>query len=325
MARRRYISTTTSTDKTVNKLATKHGDFAALLYVLMIPHAEDDGTLTGDPEELLAVVLPMRRDKDESDVAEALAAMSALGLITWDRERDLILFPAESFYRYQTYIKPVNRRGFTTDGTEEVKQSAQDSEQQRGTPQNAASLPLPHSLPLPLPVSVVQTQDSNQHFPPAEQGGARLPESAPIPENIPKASPHSKVVVRNSKWEWLRRVRSDIAPLAEIFEHEFYCNYPRKESPEAAFKAFLKLKDRWSPGLKVEIMAGLQRYRASPQWRDPTKIPHPATWITQRRWEGDPPDEGPPGPSRNGTGYHPPPVGSTAKSTMYPEFRPEDD
>ncbi len=81
MARRRYVSTTISQDTRVNKLAMQYGDFAALLYTWMIPHAADDATLPGDPEELLYQVLPGRRDKTEDDVRSALDGMAALGLI----------------------------------------------------------------------------------------------------------------------------------------------------------------------------------------------------------------------------------------------------
>ena len=45
MSRRRYISTSMSIDKRLNKLAVEAGDFAALLYTWMIPHAADDTTI----------------------------------------------------------------------------------------------------------------------------------------------------------------------------------------------------------------------------------------------------------------------------------------
>lgn len=123
MARRRYLSTEISIDKAVNRLAREHGDFAALLYTWMIPHAEDDATLTGDPEELMLSVVPGRRDKDVADVEAALAAMHDLGLIIWHREAKIVEFPPASFYKYQTYIPKGKRR------------SAPISDDQRETPQ----------------------------------------------------------------------------------------------------------------------------------------------------------------------------------------------
>lgn len=81
MSRRRYVSTDISTDKAVNRLATQHGDFAALFYTWLIPHAEDDATFPADPEELLMKVCPGRRDKEIADIQGAIEAMLELGLI----------------------------------------------------------------------------------------------------------------------------------------------------------------------------------------------------------------------------------------------------
>lgn len=147
MARRRYLSTNISKDKLVNRLATEHGDFAALLYTWMVPHAEDDTTLTADPEELLYEVMPARRDKSIPDVQAALDAMLDLGLI----ERvgaDRIGFPCESFYRYQSYISEERRRkpessavhqdstGYAAD----QRATAQNAAEPRDIPQNSVSV-----------------------------------------------------------------------------------------------------------------------------------------------------------------------------------------
>lgn len=110
MARRRYISTQISLDAAVDKLAQEYGDFAALLYTWMVPHAEDDATITGDPDELMFTVIPRRRDKTIEDVVAALEGMEKVGLIKWDRENKIIYFPPESFYRYQSYIREDKRR-----------------------------------------------------------------------------------------------------------------------------------------------------------------------------------------------------------------------
>lgn len=99
MARKRYLSTDVSKDKLVNRLAVEAGDFAALLYTWMIPHAGDDGTVEGDPEELLLVAMPGRRDKEPEDVANALGAMDRIGLIRWDRERGVAHFPEDQWLR----------------------------------------------------------------------------------------------------------------------------------------------------------------------------------------------------------------------------------
>lgn len=108
MSRRRSLSTEISLDAKVNRLAREHGDFAALLYTWMIPHAEEDATLKGSPEELLALVCPLRRDKEPEDLDEALWAMDESGLVCWDGER--VWFPPDTFYKYQTQIEQARRR-----------------------------------------------------------------------------------------------------------------------------------------------------------------------------------------------------------------------
>lgn len=104
MARRRYVSTEISIDKEVNKLAIQYGDFAALLYTWMIPHAEDNCLITSDPYELLNKVVPGRRDKTEEDVQEAIAGMIKFKLITVTEDGRTLKFKAKSFYKYQSYI-----------------------------------------------------------------------------------------------------------------------------------------------------------------------------------------------------------------------------
>lgn len=128
MSRRRYISTEMSTDSRINRLAATGGDFAVLMYTWLIPHAKDDGTVRGDPEELLLQVFPGRRDKDASDVITALRQMETLKLVVWNAVANTVTFPAETFYRHQTYIKPANRRG-----------SENNAAKRRETPQNTGT------------------------------------------------------------------------------------------------------------------------------------------------------------------------------------------
>lgn len=157
MARRRYLSTQISVDKAFNRLAMEAGDFAALLYTLMIPHAGDDGRLTSDPEELLMMVCPGRRDKTPQDASSALLAMEALGLI-W-MEGSFVAFPPASFYKYQTYIRAENRR-IEAENAEDQQPTPQNAEERRESPQNAAS-PSPSPSP-PVPPSPSHSNTQNQ-------------------------------------------------------------------------------------------------------------------------------------------------------------------
>lgn len=127
MSRRRYLSTEISLDPSVDEVA-QQSDFAALLYTWMIPHASDDATITGELKKLVGLVIPHRRDKSLSDVSEALALLEGCGLLLWDRETKTIYLPADSFYRYQSYIKADNRR-----------KMPDNSGKRRKTPENASS------------------------------------------------------------------------------------------------------------------------------------------------------------------------------------------
>lgn len=212
MSRRRYISTDVSLDKRLNWLATQHGDFAALLYTWMVPHAGDDGTLNGDLDEFIAAVIPMRREKSREEVQEALFAMCALKLITWDGKT--IYFPVESFYRYQTYVKAENRRGHDVPmvPSEECRPTAENAEERRETPQNAASFSVSLSSSLSSSVSPSVT--------PSGSGGK--PPRARKPELVPLTDEERQQLI--AKWRQELPHIEDVIDLA--LEHEAHLKYP---------------------------------------------------------------------------------------------------
>lgn len=185
MARRRYLTSDISTDKRVNDLARTAGDFAALLYTWMIPHAADDATLPGDPEELLMRVCPGRRDKEPDDVAAALAAMDALGLIAWDRAASIVRFP-DSFYRHQTYITE-KRRG-SAQPSAPAEGCGETAANQRTSAQNAASR---------APASFSSSSSVSSSVSPSGEDarGARAePAAVPPPVRaVPKSKPRSRI------------------------------------------------------------------------------------------------------------------------------------
>ena len=153
MSRRRYISTDISIDGQITRLGMKYGDTPVLLYTWMIPHADDDGSITADSLELLNTVWPGRRDKTEEDILACLEQLVEFHLILWDQVKKRAYFPVKSFYKYQTYIKPENRRkhdpvSFSEDqrgsaqNTDNQRETPEISEGQRGSAQNTASLSL---------------------------------------------------------------------------------------------------------------------------------------------------------------------------------------
>ena len=63
----------------------------------------------------------------------------------------------------------------------------------------------------------------------------------------------------------------------------FWKDYPRKVGKGAAYA-------RWrskNPPLDA-VLAALKVQKRCEQWQDITLIPHPETWLNQRRWEDDP-------------------------------------
>lgn len=67
----------------------------------------------------------------------------------------------------------------------------------------------------------------------------------------------------------------------------FWKAYPRKENPVKARVAFEKAGI--TSGMLPAIFEWLDLAKRSEQWQKKDKIPHPATWLNQRRWLGDPP------------------------------------
>lgn len=156
MSRRRYISTKLSQDSKINKLAMTAGDFAAMLYTWLIPHAEDDARVYGDIEEIMMMVIPGRRDKTPEDVTSALLAMEELGLIIWNQEEHYIEFPPEKFYSYQTYITENRRQCRSTPDPERT--SPNNAANQRKSAQNASSFKVSSSSSVSSSVRDMATQ-----------------------------------------------------------------------------------------------------------------------------------------------------------------------
>ena len=85
--------------------------------------------------------------------------------------------------------------------------------------------------------------------------------------------------------------KPDITPdltALEAFEQVFWPQYPRKIAKHEARKAWLKLKLADDDQSTLDhIMRGLEHYIAHewPELVSTRFIPHPATWLNQRRWE----------------------------------------
>ena len=81
------------------------------------------------------------------------------------------------------------------------------------------------------------------------------------------------------------RTRTEKVRLMKARFDRFWASYPRHTAKQGAEKAFLKLNP--DDALLDTMLAAIDRQRASPQWRDPQYIPHPATWLNGHRWEDE--------------------------------------
>lgn len=87
--------------------------------------------------------------------------------------------------------------------------------------------------------------------------------------------------------------------LSEIGDFEsFWKVYPRKTAKAVAKKSWAKLNP--DADTMIAIFKALEWQKQSKQWAEDSIIPHPATWLNQRRWEDEPPTAlapiGPPKP-----------------------------
>lgn len=74
------------------------------------------------------------------------------------------------------------------------------------------------------------------------------------------------------------------------FDH-FWNNYPKKVAKPTALKAWAKLRP--TEELLKKILEGLEAWKGTDQWHKDggAFIPHPTTWLNQRRWEDQLPTE----------------------------------
>jgi phage replication O-like protein O len=65
----------------------------------------------------------------------------------------------------------------------------------------------------------------------------------------------------------------------------FWTAYPKKVGKGAAFKAYQNIKTP-RPSLSI-ILKSIESQNKTEQWQNKQFIPHPSTWINERRWEDE--------------------------------------
>lgn len=96
------------------------------------------------------------------------------------------------------------------------------------------------------------------------------------------------ICTNDSKSETTSKITSETTAAARF--DRFWKAYPRKVAKPIALRAWMKLKP--DDALTDVLIAAIDSARATDQWckDDGQFIPHPATWLNQRRWEDLPPE-----------------------------------
>lgn len=112
--------------------------------------------------------------------------------------------------------------------------------------------------------------------------------SMSIPDCPPVSTLECPPVSTPISRESIKRVRQENTPVVPttLFE-DFWLAYPLKVGKP---KALASWRTQKLDGCCEVVIGGLERWKLSPQWRrDSGKfIPHPTTFLNQRRWEDSP-------------------------------------
>jgi hypothetical protein len=115
---------------------------------------------------------------------------------------------------------------------------------------------------------------------PTKSGTTPLPKTVPLP--LPKLVPEP--IIEPIKNQPAPKTAAKAATADDSFDR-FWSAYPRKQAKAEAAKVW---KSQKLAPLADLIVADVTRRRIDDvQWRDPQYIPHPTTYLRQRRWEDE--------------------------------------
>ena len=115
----------------------------------------------------------------------------------------------------------------------------------------------------------------------------REPEETEINQNKPETTEKNQTEPEESEIRKKEERRKKKEERRDIYFDRFWESYPRKEAKQTAKKAFEKLNP--DEALLQTMLEAIERFKGSAQWLEENGrfIPHPATWINQRRWEDE--------------------------------------
>jgi len=97
------ISKVISVSKKFNIRLDDH--FSRLLYLMLIPHVDDFGRMSGDPYDVKALVFPMMEDVRSKDIEASLGKLHEAGLIIWYSVGDEKFIQITNFDAHQQGLK----------------------------------------------------------------------------------------------------------------------------------------------------------------------------------------------------------------------------
>jgi hypothetical protein len=160
MGRKRSIHTDITSDGKLEMLAEEFGPLHCLVYTWAIPHAEDSGRLDADPRKFRNTVLAALKsvvtvEQVRQIIAEIASVRDDYDRPLWTLETDeqgqpVIAFPAESWFKHQSYI-PKNKRDGTAADTSDASQPSPTSPQNAEKHRKAAVPPQNPVSPSPSP------------------------------------------------------------------------------------------------------------------------------------------------------------------------------
>lgn len=103
-------------------------------------------------------------------------------------------------------------------------------------------------------------------------------------ESLQNITPESEDASSSESASRGKRSAEEKGEYTSEFE-EFWSGYPKKKAKSKAYEAWQKIRNR----PQVLILQAVQAQSKTPDWtRDGGQyIPHPATWLNQRRWEDE--------------------------------------
>lgn len=225
----------------------------------------------------------MHPDLSADDLIGALSALEAKRYVVVDRDTEEILI--RTYLRYDEAWKQTNgTRGIQIEAQEIMSKRLLDAvieeyEQASGNPWNKGNDKACHNPCDEGNDKACATPLSLSPYP-----------LALIPEPL-ALIPEPKTLVSDMAQDCTE------VSLAEIITDDdfsdFWSRYPRRTQKATALRSWNKLK----PHDRIEALARLPEHVA--WWEqsrtEPQFVPHPATWLNQRRWEDQLPDLTPPG------------------------------